>query len=277
MKTIPWRGVTFLAAAACAFSVAAAEIGKDPKGLAGSEGTPGPKPGWLRMSKSLLYYDADGNLANEIGLGRWEEASATRIKVKVIDAGTSPDHKFAWTLDRRTTWNTPKTKMLESQRSLRFFDPDGKQLWDEDGADSVPGSTPLVFSDDGKTCLLALRRPAGWYALVKTYLGNTPWEVGPFPKLEALQISPNGRYGLARWNEPDKSAAHSFLDLRSLTRQDVPSDRFSLGKAAIDDEGRAFSGPTLVFSFTGPAASTAATAPMISTAAASPPEPKTKP
>ena len=45
----------------------------------------------------------------------------------------------------------------------------------------------------------------------------------------------------------------------------------------IDDEGRAFSGPTLVFSFTGPAASTAATAPMISTAAASPPEPKTKP
>ena len=274
MNASAWRRVAFLTAAACAFSSAAAvaETGTDREELAGSEGTPGPKPGWLRMPKSLLYYDADGNLANEIGLGRWEDASQTRVQVKVIDAGTSPDHKFAWTLDKRTSWNSLKTKVLESQRILRFFDPDGKELWDEDGADSLPGSAPLVFSDDGKTCLLAVRRPAGWYALVKTYLGNTLWKVGPFPKLDALQISPNGRYGLARWNEPDKSAAHSFLDLQGLTRHDVPSDRFRLGKTAVDDEGRAFSGSTLVFSFTGPAVSTATAAPT-----ASQPEPRAKP
>ena len=158
--------------------------------------------------------------------------------------------------------------VLVSQRHLRFLDPDGKELWSEDGADSVPGSAPLVFSGDGRTCLLALRRAAGWYTLVKSYLGNTLWEVGPFPKLEALQISPNGRYGLARWTDPDKSAAHSFLDLQSLTRKDVPSDLFRLGKAVVDDQGRAFSGSTPVFSFTGPAVSTAAAAPAISTAAA---------
>ena len=262
MNIPSWRGVVFLAAAACAISgaAAAAEPDQGSGGLAGSEGTPGPKPGWLRMPKSLLYYDADGNLADEIGLGRWEEASPARVKVKVIDAGTSPDHRFAWTLDKRTTWNSLKTKILESQRSLRFFDPDGKELWVEEGADSLTGSAPLVFSDDGRTCLVALRRTAGWYALAKSYLGNTLWEIGPFPKLEALQISPNGLYGLARWDDPDKSAVHSFLDLKNQTRQDVSSDRFLLGKAVVDDLGRAFSGPTLVFSFTGPVISTAAAA-----------------
>jgi hypothetical protein len=225
------------------------------------------------MPRSLLYYDADGNLSGEIGLGRWEEASPARVKVKVMDAGTSPDHSFAWTLDKRTTWNSPKTKLLESQRTLRFFDRDGKELWTEDEADSLPGGAPLVFSDDGKTCLLALRRPTGWYARVKAYLGNTLWEIGPFPKLEALQISPNGRYGLARWDDPDKSASHSFLDLQNLVRQDVPSDRFLLGKATVDDQGRAFSGATLVFSFSGPTVSTAAAAPTVSTAAAPAPAP----
>ena len=98
-----WRGVAFLAAAACAFSggAAVAETGKDSGELAGSEGTPGPKPGWLRMSKSLLYYDSDGNLADEIGLGRWEDSYPNRVQVKVMDAGTSAEHRFAWSL--RTT------------------------------------------------------------------------------------------------------------------------------------------------------------------------------
>jgi hypothetical protein len=241
LNAAAWVGVLFLSAAFC---------GPD-------AGGPGPRPGWQRMSKSLLYYDAEGGLADEIGLGRWEEASGTRVKVKVIDGGTSLDGSFAWTLDKRTTWNSLKTKALEEQRILRFFDPDGKELWSEEGADSVSGSAPLVFSDDGKTCLLALRRASGWYAAVKTYLGNTLWKVGPFPKLEALQISPNGRYGLARWNDPDQSAAHSFLDLEKKARQDVASDRFLLGKTAVDDQGRAFSGSRLVFSFSGPVVSTA--------------------
>jgi hypothetical protein len=207
------------------------------------------------MAKSLLYYDADGSLSDEIGLGRWEEASPARVKVKAIEGGTSSDGRFAWTLDKRTTWNSLKTKALESQRLLRFFSPDGKELWSEDGADAPPGSAPLVFSRDGKTCLLALRRASGWYALVKTYLGNTLWEAGPFPKLDSLQISPNGRYGMARWTDPDKTASHSFLDLQAKVRQDVASDRFLLGKTAVDDEGRAFSGSKLVFSFSAAGAS----------------------
>ena len=238
MNAAAWAGVLLLSAA----------FGGPDAGAAG------PRPGWQHMSKSLLYFDAEGSLANEIGLGRWEEASGARVKTKAIDGGTSRDGRFAWTIDLRTTWNSPKTKTLEEQRVLRFFDPTGRELWAEEGADVPPGGAPLVFSDDGKTCLLALRRPSGWYAAAKTYLGNTLWETGPFPKLEALQLSPNGRYGLARWNDPEKSSVHGFLDLARKLRRDVPSDRFLLGKSRIDDHGRAFSADKLVFSFEQPAA-----------------------
>lgn len=242
MNPAAWAGVLLLSAAFCGPQA----------------GTAGPRPGWQRMSKSLLYFDAEGALANEIGLGRWEESSAARVKTKTIDGGTSRDGSFAWTIDLRTTWNSSKTKALEEQRILRFFDAAGGELWSEAGADTPPGSAPLVFSDDGKLCLLALRRPSGWFAAAKTYLGDTFWETGPFPRLEALQLSAGGRYGLARWNDPEKSSVHSFLDLRRKLRRDVPSDRFLLGKSRIDDRGRAFSASKLVFSFDPASVSTGA-------------------
>jgi len=269
---LPSRLVLLLAAASAFGAAALCAAGERPEDLAGTEETPGPKPGWLRVAKSLLYYDADGQLANEIGLGRWEDSDPARAHVKVIAGGSSPNNRFAWTLDKRTTWNTSKTKLLESTRVLRFFDSSGNELWTEEEADFLPGSDPLVSSQDGEVCLIALRRQSGWFAAVKTYLGNTLWELGPFPRLEALQISPNGRYALARWGDPDRSAVHSFLDLTGRKRQDVPSDRFVLGKAVVDDQGRAFSGKDLVFSFSETALSTT-TVPSVSTAPAKTPAP----
>jgi len=65
MKAVAWRGAAFLAAVMCAcacVTASATENGNDPEELAGSESSPGLKPGWLRMPQSLLYYDADGNL-----------------------------------------------------------------------------------------------------------------------------------------------------------------------------------------------------------------------
>jgi hypothetical protein len=255
------------AAFAAAGAIAAAEPDPEarPAGAAGSEETPGPKPGWLRIAKSLLYYDDAGGLSSEIGLGRWEESGPDEVRIKVIDGGTAPNHSFAWTLDKRSTWNTQKTKLLNVKRVLRFFDSKGRELWTEEEADFLPGQQPLVFSQDGKVSLVALHRQSGWFAAVKTYLGNTQWEIGPFPRLEALQISPSGCYGLARWNDPDKSAVHSLLDLANQSRQDVPSDRFFLGKTEIDDQGQVFSGKELIFSFTGPVISTTS-APSVSTA-----------
>jgi len=200
--------------------------------------------GWLRKGSSLLYRDAGGEIAAEIGLGRWEDSGES----VVTEGGVLAQGRFAWTLSRRV---------------LRFFGSNGHELWSEDGADAPPGGEPLVCSASGEVCLLALRRSA-WFVALKTSLGNTLWEAGPFPRLESLQISANGRYGLALWNEPDRSSAHSFLDLAARARRDVPSARFLLGKTAIDDQGRAFSGEQLAFEFS---ASTG-TAPSVSTAAA---------
>ena len=102
---------------------------------------------------------------------------------------------------------------------------------------------------------------AGWFVAAKTYVGNTSWEIGPLAQLKAIELSPNGRYGLARWTEPDKSATHSFLDLSKRLRRDVPSDKFLLGQAAIDDLGRVYAGTQLMFTFGVDASSSTAVQP----------------
>jgi len=220
-----------------------------PAALAADDAPAMPKPGWTRLAKSLLYYDAEGALSDEIGLGRWEEAGPAGVQVKRIAAGTSENQRFAWTLETRASWNTQKTKLLEDQRILRFFGPAGAELWTDEDADFIADSEPLVFSRNGEVCLVAARRNTGWYAVARSYIGNTLWETGPFPQLETLQISPNGRYATVRWNEPEQSATHSFLDIRGQARQDMASSEFLLGLARVDDEGRAFADKKLVFSF----------------------------
>ncbi len=208
-----------------------------------------PQPGWVKKPKSLLYYDDRGMPSAEIGLGRWEDSDSSGVHVKLIDAAAAPSNRFAWTLETNTSWNASKTKVKSSQRLLQFWGPDGQEIWNDDKADFLPASDPLAFSQNGETCLLALKRKSGWFVAAMTYVGNTSWEIGPLPQLKAIQLSANGRYGLARWIEPDTSATHSFLDLGRKVRRDVPSEKFFLGQTSIDDQGRAFAGGQLVFSF----------------------------
>ena len=61
-----------------------------------------------------------------------------------------------------------------------------------------------------------------------------------------------GRFALARWNEPDKSATHTFLDIENKTRKDIASGDLTLGQALIDDDGRVYSGKKPIFSFSTP-------------------------
>lgn len=197
-----------------------------------------PKPGWIKAPKSLLYYDEKGALSGEIGLGRWEETAAAGIGVKTLEGGVSPNARFAWTLESRELWNTAKIKRLESKRLLRFYGAGGKELWNDAAAAPPPEGPPLVFSANGETVLLAVRREGVWHASVRNYLGGTLFEAGPFPNLEALQISPNGLYGAARWNDLEHGSAHTFLDVKNRNRQDVASSEFLLGRAEIDDTGR---------------------------------------
>lgn len=213
---------------------------------------PGENPrisAWAKQGSSLLYYDDQGELSLEIGLGRWEETSSSRINIKTISAGLSPQGRFAWTLETRLSWNSLKTNLLDSVRVLRFYGPTGKELWAEDAADTPTTGEPLVFSANGETCVMALKHPHNWAVAVKSYIGNTLWTISPIPRLESMSITPNGRYAMLRWNDPDKSAMHSFLEIPSKTRKDLPSDQFFLGQARIENSGEVFAGKKRIFSF----------------------------
>lgn len=216
-----------------------------------AEAAPGPpRPaGWVKQTASLLFYDPPGALSLEIGLGASEEAAAGRLSAREISAGASPNGRFAWTLDRTLVWNSERSKLLDSKRLLRFFGSNGKELWSTPEVDAPRGAEPLVFSADGETLVLCLRAGKGWKAEVRNYLGASLLEAGPFPILGMVTLTPNGRYALARWSVPDESATHTFLEVPTKRRKDIPSGELYLGLARITEEGRVYSGKKFVYSF----------------------------
>ncbi|MBI4375496.1 MAG: hypothetical protein HY549_03510 [Elusimicrobia bacterium] len=207
---------------------------------------------WLKQSSSLLFYDSSGNLTSEIGLGTWEDSSGSRVRIHEIRGGASANGQFSWTLDRIQIWNPPRTKLLESRRTLRFFGTAGKELWSRSEADVPETGEPLLFSEDGKTVVVALSTEKGWTLSVRNYLGSSLMEAGPFPKLQAMAITRNGRFAMAKWLVPDQSASHTFLDIKTKARKDIPSGELYLGLARIDDTGRIFSGRKMIFDFGAP-------------------------
>ena len=190
-------------------------------------GSTGAAERWVRQASSLLRYDAAGDLAEEVGLGRWEEVGASGPVTRQLRGDASPGGSFAWTFEKKTFWNASKTKILTTERHLRFLGRGASELWSAPEADAPSSGEPVVFSADGETVLAALRRPEGWWVSMRTYIGNVLMEAGPFPSLTSTALAPGGRFALARWTEVDKSATHSFLNAVSKKRVDVPSDSFS--------------------------------------------------
>ncbi len=204
---------------------------------------------WARQGSSLVFYDASGELSEEIGLGTWEDSSGSRVNVREILGGASRAGRFAWTLERVTTWTPDRTKFLESRRSLRLLGSNGKELWKNTDADIPEGGEPLAFSTDGESLIFSWRDARGWTASVRSYLGASLMEAGPFARLEMLALTQNGRYALIRWRVPDKSATHTFLDVARRLRVDIPSSELTLGLARITDEGKVYSGKRFVYDF----------------------------
>ncbi|MBI5631714.1 MAG: hypothetical protein HY921_12620 [Elusimicrobia bacterium] len=204
---------------------------------------------WLKQGASLLYYDDAGTLSQEIGLGVLEDSSGSRINARETRGGASSLGHFAWTVERTATWNPQRTKKLESRAVLRFYGGKGLELWSEAEADIPDGGEPLLFSQDEETLLLSRRVQDKWFASVKNYLGNELMQAGPFPSLEMLALTPNGRYALARWSVLDKSSTHTFLDVARKARKDIPSGELSLGLARITNDGQVFSGKKMIFDF----------------------------
>jgi hypothetical protein len=217
-------------------------------------------PGWTRQKSSLLLYGEDGGLAQELPLRQPDDLGTTSRETL---GGVSPDARMAWTLDRRLVWSPGRTKLLESRRLFRVFGAAGAELWRDEAVDLPERGAPVLFSADGKTLLLARRADEGWFVEARSWLGSVVAAVGPFPRLISMALTPNGRYALARWGVPDQSDTHTFIDLATKARRDIPSSDLVLGLARVDDDGIARSGSKIVFAFdvassTGVASSTAA-------------------
>jgi hypothetical protein len=211
---------------------------------------PSHAAGWVRQTASLLFFDEAGNLSNEIGLRTDEESSGTRINVHEIRGAASKNGRFAWVLDRTTTWNMSRSKILESRRLLRFYGSTGKELWSSSEADVPENGEPILFSANGETVLVSLRNDRGWTAAVKSYLGSTLIDVGPMPRLQLMTLTENGQYAMVRWLVPDQSATHTFLEIPTKTRHDLPSADLFMGLARITEDGKVYSGKRFVFDFT---------------------------
>jgi hypothetical protein len=205
-------------------------------------------PGWSRQANSLLLYGQDGDLQQELPLHVADEAGTGTTSRETL-GGVAPDGSLAWTLERKLTWSPGRTKVIESHRLFHLWGTTGSELWREDSVDVPERGDPVIFSADGKTLLLAERSGDGFTAEARTWLGQIIATLGQWPRLISIALSPNGRFALARGAVPDKSDTHSFMDLQTKARHDVPSSDLVLGLARIGDDGVVRSGSKIVYSF----------------------------
>lgn len=205
-------------------------------------------PGWTRQANSLLLYGDDGSLQQELPLREADEAGSGTT-TRETRGGVSPDGRMAWTLERRLTWSPGRAKVIESHRVFHLYGSAGAELWREESVDLPERGEPVVFSADGQTLLLAERSGDGFTAEARTWMGQVIATLGQWPRLISIALSPNGRFALARGAVPDKSDTHSFIDLKTKIRREVPSSDLVLGLARVGDDGVVRSGSKIVFSF----------------------------
>ena len=201
--------------------------------------------GWVKQASSLLLYDSSGTLVSEVGLARSEDSGAETETL----GGVSKDGRFAWTLDKKTSWNLSRTKLLETRTSFRFLGSEAIELWKSSKVDVPDDGDPVALSDDGEMLAVARRGLNGWTAALKTWMGNTLLEAGPFPALKSVEITPNGKYMRVRWGEVDKSSTNTFIEAATKKRKDIPSEEFPLGQGRVDGDGKVYSKTKLLFDF----------------------------
>lgn len=207
---------------------------------------------WSRQKTALLLRGVTDGIAAEIPLGHWDEGSSARPVARDVSAGVSSNGRFAYTFDKAVVWNPPKSKVLKVQTLLRVFGTDGKELWSVVDADAPEGQEPLYFSADGETALILLHKDKAWSASIRYYLGAQIMEAGPFARVEGAAFTRNGRFGMIKWLVTDQSATHTFLDVKTKTRKDIPSGDLYLGAARLDEDGKVHSGKKVVFDFNAP-------------------------
>lgn len=203
--------------------------------LNGSPGA-GPGPGWAKTPASLLLGGPGGALLHEVGLGSFaEDDGAVRRDMR---GGASADGRFAW------HWQSVETRLPgrverapESRRVLVVLGSRGQLLFKDESADAPAGLEPAVMSRDGETLLAAGRGPGGWAATAYSFTGKELAVVAGAHRLEALELSPDGRRALVAWAGLDQPLMVTLLDLKADERLDIPADGLPPGPWTLGPDG----------------------------------------
>lgn len=230
--------------------------------------------GWSKRGASLLLHDSTGELVSEIGLVSSEEGSGGKLIVRETRGGAAKSGRFAWTLERAMTWNAARTKLLESKHLLKLLGSRGEELWSRPDGDAADTLDPVVFSAEGEAMLVSARGKEGWRVSAQGHLGNTIAELYPVPELEDMRLTPDGRFALVRWTILEKGSTHTFWDLKTQKRRDVPSSEMHLGRAELFEDGKVKSNGKLIVDLAAPEAPAAAPASPASLPPPPPPAPK---
>ena len=122
--------------------------------------------GWTTTRSSLLLFDEEGRLVNEIGLGEWKEDFKGKLSGRRnMKGGISADGRFAWHWQKvETVLKDNSETVVGSTRTLVYLGTRGQILWSNENVEAPEGMPPLLQSRDGETALIIERSTSGYSA-----------------------------------------------------------------------------------------------------------------
>lgn len=207
--------------------------------------------GWRAAPASLLRFDAAGELADELGLGSWTEPlGGERYRRRTARGGVSADGRFAWRWEKEETLRRGRVDtVLLSSRTLEYLGTEGQVLWTAPLADAPEGLPPLFQSADGERALVLERTTETWSAGAVDFTGARALTLALGERVAYAALTPSGRYAQLDWSRRDGPLLHTFLDLGTGERADIPAAETELGKAELGDDGVARSGGRVLHRF----------------------------
>ncbi len=195
--------------------------------------------GWTAARSSLLLFDKNGKLIDEVGIGDWEvEIEGGLLLRRHMRGGTSRDGRFAWHWQKLESRHMEHDEeLVASTTTLVYMGTRGQILWQSAHADAPLDISPLTLSRDGETFVAVEHHGADWVVNAYTFTGNLLMGHRPVRRLEQIALTGSGRHVMILWSAPESALVYTILDLKKRTRKDIPASEASLGQAELREDG----------------------------------------
>jgi hypothetical protein len=207
------------------------------------------RAGWVRTAASLLLYNADGDLLDEIGLGSWTEPGPEGTQLRrTVRGGISKDGRFAWSWEKAESLKEGRgEKPVTTSRLMRYLGTQGQELFRNELADAPQGLEPVAVSDNGERVLLAERAPGAWIMAAFDFAGNRLVDARAKGHVELAQMSGNGSFALIRWHQLDQPPEYTLLRIADRKTVGLPPITQAGASPKLTNDGRVLVGGKVVF------------------------------